>query len=118
MSHRSLYNAYVYMLSNKNRTVLYTGVTNNLERRMAEHRSGLCTFTKRYNVHDLVYYEVHKDIGQAIAREKNIKNWKREWKEELIKEKYRPCKRLGIRKGNLCPGRDRFRVGPGMTLKK
>jgi putative endonuclease len=84
----NLNKAYVYILSNKNRTVLYIGVTNDLECRIAEHRKGLASaFTKKYNVHDLVYYEVHGSIIQAIKREKQLKEWKRVWKEELIKSK-------------------------------
>ncbi|MCW3102542.1 MAG: Excinuclease subunit domain protein [Bacteroidetes bacterium] len=82
----NLNKAYVYILSNKNRTVLYIGVTNDLERRINEHRQGTgSAFTKRYNVHELVYYEIHSNIEQAIAREKQLKEWKRNWKLELIK---------------------------------
>ncbi len=75
----NLHRAYVYILSNKKRTIFYTGVTNNLERRIEEHRSGTGSgFTKRYNVHDLIFYEIHNNIGQAIRREKIIKKWKKE----------------------------------------
>jgi putative endonuclease len=82
----NLNRAYVYILSNKNRTVLYIGVTNDLERRMVEHKNGIGSFfTKKYNVNDLVYYEIHNNINQAIAREKQLKEWKREWKVDLIK---------------------------------
>jgi putative endonuclease len=80
-----LYKAYVYILSNKNRSVLYIGVTNDLESRVSEHRNGIgSSFVKRYNVHDLVYYEIHSNITQAIDREKQLKEWKREWKMQLI----------------------------------
>ena len=82
----NLNRAYVYILSNKNRTVLYIGVTNDLERRVAEHKSGNgSTFTKKYNVCDLLYYEIHDGITLAIEREKQLKEWKRSWKIDLIK---------------------------------
>ena len=72
-------------MSKKNDTTLYTGMTDNLERRVLEHKSGLIPgFTKRYNCNKLVYYEVFSDVNQAIEREKQIKGWKRERKEELI----------------------------------
>jgi putative endonuclease len=82
----NLNRAYVYILSNKNRTVLYIGVTNDLERRMAEHKNGIgSSFIKKYNAHELLFYEIHNDINQAITREKQLKEWKREWKMDLIK---------------------------------
>jgi putative endonuclease len=78
---------YVYILTNKYNTTLYIGVTNNLERRVFEHREGLLSgFTKKYKVHKLVYYEDTDDIGAAIAREKQLKNWHREWKFNLIRQ--------------------------------
>jgi putative endonuclease len=77
---------YVCILTNKHHTVLYTGVTNDLERRVYEHRSGQGGgFTSRYNVKKLVYYEACGDVvGVAIAREKQIKGGSREKKVELI----------------------------------
>lgn len=64
---------YVYLLTNTNHTVLYIGVTNNLARRVAEHKSGVHEgFTKEYNVHKLVYFETYPDINTAIAREKQL----------------------------------------------
>ncbi len=76
---------YVYMLTNWNNKVLYTGVTNNLERRLFEHKNELVDgFTKRYNVYKLVYFECTSDIKAAIAREKQIKGWTRQKKNELI----------------------------------
>jgi putative endonuclease len=82
----NLNNAYVYILSNKNRTVLYIGVTNDLERRVAEHKAGIDSgFTKKYNVTELLYYEIHRNIKDAIDREKQLKEWKRSWKIDLIK---------------------------------
>jgi putative endonuclease len=77
----------VYILSNFARTVLYIGVTNNLERRVWEHRNGEGgVFTSKYKCHFLMYYEDYSDIRNAIAREKQLKNWKREWKIELIRK--------------------------------
>ena len=76
---------YVYMLTNKTRSTLYTGMTGNLEQRMDQHRSkDIEGFTKRYNLRYLVYYEEHDTLGDAISREKHIKEWKRAWKDEPI----------------------------------
>lgn len=76
---------FVYILTNKYNTVLYTGITNNLIRRVYEHRGKLIKgFTKLYNVNKLVYYEVFEDITEAISREKQIKGGSREKKIELI----------------------------------
>lgn len=76
---------YVYILSNKRRSVLYTGVTNDLSQRLHEHRAGVTdSFTKRYNVCDLVHVETFPDINDAIAREKQIKSWSRKRKDELV----------------------------------
>jgi putative endonuclease len=78
-------NYYVYILASK-RFVLYIGVTNDLQRRVYEHKYGIFPgFTKRYNVDRLIYYEMFDDINQAIAREKQLKNWGREKKLILIK---------------------------------
>lgn len=75
----------VYIMTNKHNTVLYTGVTNNLERRALEHRSGEgSAFTKKYNIHKLVYFECGDDVNAAIAREKQIKAGSRKKKIELI----------------------------------
>jgi putative endonuclease len=80
--------SYIYILSNENRTVFYTGITADLSKRILEHRAGKgSTFCRRYNVKQLVYFEMFIDINSAIAREKQIKNWKREWKINLIKSK-------------------------------
>ena len=75
---------YTYILTNSNRTVLYIGVTNDLQRRINEHKAGLSSFTKKYNVHQLVYFEEYPDINAAIAREKQLKGWARAKKEALI----------------------------------
>jgi putative endonuclease len=78
---------YVYIMSNKVRTVLYVGVTGNLSARVQQHKSGMGgIFTAKYKCDDLLYFEFYEGIVEAIAREKNLKNWKREWKEELIKK--------------------------------
>ena len=77
---------YVYILTNNTDKVLYIGVTNNLERRICEHKNKLVEgFTKKYNLNKLIYYEVTEDISSAIQREKQLKNWHRDWKINLIK---------------------------------
>ena len=77
---------YVYILTNKNHTVLYTGVTNDLIRRVYEHKNNADpnSFTAKYKVHKLVYFETTNDVEAAIEREKQIKSWKRERKVSLI----------------------------------
>jgi len=76
---------WVYILASGLGGTLYVGVTNNLIRRMHEHRMGLVPdFTKRYHVHRLVYFEPHTDIEAAIHREKGLKKWNRAWKVKLI----------------------------------
>ena len=75
---------FVYILTNDRHTVLYTGVTNNLVRRIGEHRVGFSSFTSRYNVHKLVYFEEFHEINDAIAREKQIKGGSRRKKVLLI----------------------------------
>ena len=76
---------WVYILASKPGGTLYVGVTNNLVRRVYEHREGLADgFTKRYGIKTLVYYEPHETITAALQREKNIKHWSREWKIDLI----------------------------------
>ena len=73
-------------MTNKYNTVLYTGVTNDLIRRVYEHKNKLVEgFTAKYNLTKLVYYEISKDVKEAINKEKQIKGWKREKKEKLIK---------------------------------
>ena len=76
---------YIYILSNKYNNVLYIGVTNNLIRRIYEHKNRLVEgFTEKYNVDKLVYFENISDINTAIAREKQLKNWRKEKKLNLI----------------------------------
>jgi putative endonuclease len=77
----------VYILASKRNGTLYIGVTNDLLKRVYDHRSGLVEgFTKKYKVHNLVYYEIYRDICDAITREKRMKKWKRKWKLKLIEE--------------------------------
>jgi len=76
---------YVYLITNWNNKVMYVGVTNNLERRIYEHKNKLVKgFSKKYNVHKLVYFEETQDVTAAINREKEIKKWRREKKNELV----------------------------------
>lgn len=78
---------YVYILASKKNGTLHIGVTNNLPKRVYEHKNNLIEgFTRKYNVHNLVYYESYSDIHAAITREKAIKKWKRAWKIELIEK--------------------------------
>jgi putative endonuclease len=75
----------VYILASKRNGTLYIGVTSNLIKRIWEHKNNLVQgFTKQYNVHDLVWYEMHENMESVIAREKTLKEWKRIWKLELI----------------------------------
>ena len=77
---------YVYIMSNKTRTTVYTGVTSNLSARVNQHQfDSDSVFVKRYRCFHLVYYEFHETITGAIEREKQIKKWKRAWKDELIR---------------------------------
>ncbi len=79
---------FVYMLTNKPRGVLYVVITNNLERRIQEHRLGKgSAFCKKYNLQRLVYAYEFNDVNDAIAAEKRIKKWRRAWKEQLIEER-------------------------------
>lgn len=81
---------YVYILASQRNGTLYIGVTNDLKRRIWEHKHDLVKgFTREYGVHILLYFEQSEDIEQAILREKKLKRWKRKWKLELI-EKQNP----------------------------
>jgi putative endonuclease len=78
----------VYILASKRNGTLYTGVTSDLVKRVYEHKNGLADgFTKKYNVHRLVYFETHEHMNAAITREKQIKKWNRRWKLRLIEER-------------------------------
>ena len=77
----------VYILSSKRNGTLYIGVTSNLAQRVWQHKNDLVGgFTRRYGVHDLVWYEVHETMESAITRENTLKRWKRAWKIELIEK--------------------------------
>ncbi|MHC5075417.1 MAG: GIY-YIG nuclease family protein [Planctomycetota bacterium] len=78
---------YVYILVNRRNGTLYLGMTNDLGRRVYEHKNELLEgFSKKYGIKKLVYYEVHNDVNMAITREKQIKKWNRKWKIRLIEE--------------------------------
>ena len=78
---------FVYILASKINGTLYLGVTSNLHKRIYEHKNNLIEgFTKKYGVHNLVYFEQTSSINEAILREKRLKKWKREWKIELIEK--------------------------------
>jgi putative endonuclease len=90
MFHQEGYHTYyIYIITNKTKTVLYTGVTNNLRVRLQQHKENILlnneTFTSKYNIQYLLYYEKFTWIQEAIAREKEIKKWRREKKTNLIK---------------------------------
>lgn len=85
---------FIYILSSRNK-VLYVEMTNELSRRIYEHKNGLINgFSKKYNVHKLVYYESHLDLKNAIKREKQLKNWHRQWKINLIETRNKDWKDL------------------------
>ena len=78
----------VYILASKRNGTLYIGVTSNLVERIWDHKNNMVEgFTKRYDVHRLVWYELHESMESAIIREKRLKNWKRKWKLELIESR-------------------------------
>lgn len=78
---------YVYILTNHNKNVFYIGITNDIARRIYEHNNELVDgFTKKYHLKELIYYEVFNNVNEAIAREKKLKHWKKQWKWDLIME--------------------------------
>lgn len=78
---------FVYILAGKRNGTLYIGVTNNLVRRIYEHKNNLLPgFTSKYGVHNLVYYEQTEDVNPALNREKQLKKWHRQWKINLIEK--------------------------------
>ena len=78
----------VFILANKRNGTLYVGVTSDLVQRIWEHKNSMVEgFTKHYNVHKLVWYELHESMESAIVREKRLKDWKRAWKLKLIESK-------------------------------
>jgi putative endonuclease len=87
---------YVYIMTNDSKT-LYIGITNDLVRRVYEHKNGLIKgFTRKYNLKKLVYYELINDAGPAIKREKQLKNWHRQWKINLIESANKGWKDLSV----------------------
>jgi putative endonuclease len=88
---KTIHQYYLYIITNKKEGTLYIGVTNNLERRMFEHKQKLIEgFSAKYNLDKLVYFETYQYINDAIRREKLMKKWKRQWKVNLIVED-NPC---------------------------
>jgi putative endonuclease len=101
----------VYIMASRTYGTLYTGVTADLERRVAQHRAGeVPGFTRRYGVKRLVWFERHDDIGEAIQRETSIKRWNREWKINLIE-------RSNPHWADLYPGLVEVRDGPLSNLQ-
>lgn len=89
--------SYVYILTNKYRTTFYVGVTEDLSKRIMEHQNEIgSVFTKKYNLKNLIYFEEFTDITQAIAREKQLKNWHKDWKLNLIKTQNPTLKTLNL----------------------
>ena len=97
------HNYYVYILTNWNNKVMYIGMTNNLERRLDEHKNKVVdSFTRKYNVNKLVYYEHTTDVQAALVREKEIKKWRREKKNKLVASIVGICR---ANEGDICHGR-------------
>jgi putative endonuclease len=94
------YNFFVYLMVSRRNGTLYCGVTNDLLRRVIEHRQGTAEgFTSSYGVSQLVWFEQHSDITEAIPREKRIKKWKRDWKIALIEAENREWRDLAVELG-------------------
>ena len=88
--YKTTHQYFVYILASKKNGVLYIGVTNNLEKRVLEHKDKIVKgFTSRYNVDKLMYFEKFTSINEAIKREKRLKKWNRQWKVNLIEERNR-----------------------------
>ncbi|WP_028376894.1 GIY-YIG nuclease family protein [Leeuwenhoekiella sp. MAR_2009_132] len=90
-------NSYVYIITNSYRTTFYVGLTSDLNRRILDHLDNKGSkFTSKYNLRDLIYFEGFTSIDQAILREKQLKNWRKSWKLNLIKEKNPTLQTLNI----------------------
>ena len=84
---KTIHQYYVYILASKIRGTLYIGITNDLQRRIFEHKTGIKKgFTQKYQINRLVYFETFQSVKEATNREKNLKKWKRDWKIRLIEE--------------------------------
>ena len=84
---KNVHQYYVYILASKIRGTLYIGMTNDLQRRVYEHKMGITKgFTSKYGVNKLIYFETFKDVNEAIEREKRLKKWNRAWKIELFEK--------------------------------
>lgn len=84
---KNVHHYYIYFLTNHKNGTLYIGMSNDLKRRIFEHKNGLIEgFTKKYGLNRLVHFEVYQYVQEAIVREKRMKKWKRQWKIELIEE--------------------------------
>jgi len=82
-----MYNYYVYIMTNKPKGTLYVGITNNLARRVFEHKNNITKgFTSKYKLHKLVFYNYSTDVNAAIEYEKRVKKWNRQWKIDLIED--------------------------------
>jgi len=84
---KNIHQYYVYLLASKIRGTLYIGMTNDLQRRVYEHKMGIKEgVTQKYGVNKLMYFETFQDVNEAIERENNLKKWKRDWKIKLIEK--------------------------------
>ncbi len=84
---KTIHQYFFYILASKIRGTLYIGITNDLQKRVYEHKKGVNKgFTEKYNISRLVYFETFQNVDEAIAREKNMKKWKRDWKIHLIEK--------------------------------
>jgi putative endonuclease len=109
---------YVYILANKNNSVLYIGVTSNIHKRLFEHRNAVDkdSFSAKYGLKKLIYIEVYNNPLDAIKREKQIKKWNRKWKEELINEQNPGWIDLSEEYLKLEMGKRRFPIKLEMTF--
>ncbi len=118
------YSFFVYLLASHWNGTLYCGVTNDLVRRVVEHRQGSAEgFTSRYGVSRLVWFEQHSDINEAILREKQIKKWNREWKVRLIEAGNRDWQDLAVDLGLepmpvVIPAKAGIQNGPGGNVQQ
>ncbi len=115
---------FVYLMASRWNGTLYCGVTNDLLRRVVEHREGTAEgFTAKYGVSRLVWFEQHSDIHEAILREKRIKKWNREWKVRLIEERNREWRDLAVDLGleplpGVIPAEAGIQVGCGGSVQR